>query len=993
MALQRSYLLSWLTALAAATRCPNPEEITANLTVGYDEFAHPGQLTGEPVQVEIMLFVASIVQVNQKDQQLAMEGYYRSAWTDPRLNLTQWPGCEALIIPTKSWPFWQPDAWRDIYFDNSVKEWYGAGGLTISPNGYVYRSERFSHVFGCPMSYSTLPFDKQTCVVRMSSYAYDVSNVAANIFQAGGVDLPADYKGTTEFALRPPYSRVQTEYYGVGANQKGYNFVLLYFELQRMPDSFMMFVFVTCILFTFVSWSGLFINRTVAPARVAIAVIPVLIMLNLETLRFRNNVISNLPPLNYLTWITSYLLLMKFFCLSAVFEYGLVSFLIQLETSRERQFEAFKHLAETVKKKAKEDHGGVSKEHSGKNMVTLCFFRPHSIRRRRCKEIDLQKKFHQVYRLFDRDNSGELSWKEVQAGFRRLGQYWSRDQVMELFYGLGIVGKGKRMTTADFKRFMMDIQKYLPGKAMNITFGERPPSYQVDLVFRWAYISGVLLVTFIYLISPSGAIPGRREALEKSLEAWKMVTFGAGEALEDLVPFAEDVPVTDLDFEDETEGEGFLWQPVDEEVAQRVNNMITTAPIFVVCALTGLGLLVFAIQLLRRLRRLRWMLRNEQVIAALRAGAATMDPVTFSSEGSTEEVYVSQRSSSTAEPMMPTLSASVNANAESEKESEAPPGQVQPTGREGLASGRPVGIAPEWALSSGLNVLNGSAMPGLAMKPHTMTSLRPGSSGEAVTLAPVLPKPGPALPVAGAGTWVGTGICDLRASLVAQQKQLDTLVDRVAVLLSSMHAEVLQDVRAACDSKDFELRLAEMRKVGEVLDQRLAEMRAEAANVPDGLRLMQSELRRVEEKMEIFDGRMTQDFEKLQGVVTESLMSVHDRFTSEMEGVVAELKKLEGRLGSAETERGNGVEREFQTYVVPYFDQNAARITALEDRLQREHTEMLAALHQTVAASGVQEGDRALQRDWAKRTKEDLRSGKRKAAWTGETPGQLIFSW
>ena len=31
-----------------------------------------------------------------------------------------------------------------------------------------------------------------------------------------------------------------------------------------------------------------------------------------------------------------------------------------------------------------------------------------------------------------------------------------------------------------------------------------------------------------------------------------------GEALEDLVPFAEDVPVTDLDFEDETEGEGAM---------------------------------------------------------------------------------------------------------------------------------------------------------------------------------------------------------------------------------------------------------------------------------------------------------------------------------------------------------------------------------------------------------------------------------------------------
>lgn len=67
------------------------------------------------------------------------------------------------------------------------------------------------------------------------------------------------------------------------------------------------------------------------------------------------------------------------------------------------------------------------------------------------------------------------------------------------------------------------------------------------------------------------------------------------------------------------------------------------APIFVVCALTGLGLLVFAVQLLRRLRRLRLMLRNEQVVAALRLGGER----TFSSLGSTDAVFVSQRSVST----------------------------------------------------------------------------------------------------------------------------------------------------------------------------------------------------------------------------------------------------------------------------------------------------------------------------------------------------------
>jgi len=282
-------------------------------------------------------------------------------------------------------------------------------------------------------------------------------------------------------------------------------------------------------------------------------------------------------------------------------------------------------------------------------------------------------------------------------------------------------------------------------------------------------------------------------------------------------------------------------------------------------------------------------------------------------------------------------------------------------------------------------------MPGnLALK--SSAALR---TSDLATLAPALPRPwGDQLitSVGGAGTWVGTGICDLRASVASQQKQLESLIDRVALLLSSMHSEILQDMRIAVASPDFEARLAEMRNVGEVLDQRLAEMRAEAATVPEGVRMLHVELRRVEEKMDGLDDRVNQDLEKLQSLVTESLMSVHDRFTSELEGVVNELKKLEGRLGSAETDLGllsdddleatckeaiqqqaNTLRSEFQQFVVPYFDQNATRISALEDHLQREHNDLLVALQQAAAATGVQEGDRALQRDWAKRTKEDLR--------------------
>jgi len=199
------------------------------------------------------------------------------------------------------------------------------------------------------MSFSRLPFDQQTCTIKMGSYSWDVSNINATVFDGGGVDLPEDYKGTTEFRLSGATSEVETLYFHATGVPVGYSYVLVHLALARLSDSHMTFVFVTCILFAFASFSGLFINRAVAPARVAIAVIPVLIMLNLE-----NNVISNLPPLNYMTWLTSYLLYMKFFCRSAVFEYGLISYLLQVETAQERKFLAFKHLAATVRKKEQE---------------------------------------------------------------------------------------------------------------------------------------------------------------------------------------------------------------------------------------------------------------------------------------------------------------------------------------------------------------------------------------------------------------------------------------------------------------------------------------------------------------------------------------------------------------------------------------------------------------------------------------------------------------
>mmetsp|Transcript_5370 Transcript_5370/g.9583 ORF Transcript_5370/g.9583 Transcript_5370/m.9583 type:complete len:466 (+) Transcript_5370:31-1428(+) len=78
-----------------------------------------------------------------------------------------------------------------------------------------------------------------------------------------------------------------------------------------------------------------------------------------------------------------------------------------------------------------------------------------------------------------------------------------------------------------------------------------------------------------------------------------------------------------------------LVQDDDKQHVSIALTALVEAPIFVVCTLTGLGLFASAVQLLRRLRRLKLTLRNEQVIAALRAGVQDVPQLmSQSSDGS-----------------------------------------------------------------------------------------------------------------------------------------------------------------------------------------------------------------------------------------------------------------------------------------------------------------------------------------------------------------------
>ena len=60
-------------------------------------------------------------------------------------------------------------------------------------------------------------------------------------------------------------------------------------------------------------------------------------------------------------------------------------------------------------------------------------------------------------------------------------------------------------------------------------------------------------------------------------------------------------------------------------------------------------------------------------------------------------------------------------------------------------------------------------------------------------------------------SFIGSGISDLRATVMAQQRQLDGLTDKTAGVLSAMHAELRQETQAHChrDMNDVARRVEE----------------------------------------------------------------------------------------------------------------------------------------------------------------------------------------
>jgi len=148
-------------------------------------------------------------------------------------------------------------------------------------------------------------------------------------------------------------------------------------------------------------------------------------------------------------------------------------------------------------------------------------------------------------------------------------------------------------------------------------------------------------------------------------------------------------------------------------------------------------------------------------------------------------------------------------------------------------------------------------------------SAYPGSQdGETAKILSILRSPMPAPLVS------GVGISDLHRIVTGHQTQLDTLVDRIANVLASMHADLQQDVRSSCRDALAESGMG-------AFDFKLKKLESEVKTGFEDCREARNELRSwLEGRVDTLSGQIATDIGGLQLHLSQDACGLHERLSA-----------------------------------------------------------------------------------------------------------------
>jgi anionic glutamate receptor len=226
------------------------------------------------VEVEINIFVRNLDEFDYDKESFRAQLTFRQQWNDPRLSYSASLEDEFLSITNASL-IWTPDLFFSNALEGSIHTIITNNQLVrIYPNGNVLFSSRLSLRLKCNFVSPAFPFDKNTCRIRVASYAFTNSDV----FLMWKTEAPVQMSSTLN--IHGLYTANWNNSVGSSTTNTGtYGYLEVSFEIRRDTTYYYLMVYIPTSLFVFISYLAFWIKEKNSRCLVALSALLVSTML------------------------------------------------------------------------------------------------------------------------------------------------------------------------------------------------------------------------------------------------------------------------------------------------------------------------------------------------------------------------------------------------------------------------------------------------------------------------------------------------------------------------------------------------------------------------------------------------------------------------------------------------------------------------------------------------------------------------------------------
>lgn len=307
------------------------------------------------MDVQVQFFLESFDSVDEQHESVSVTGYIRHWWVDQRLAFAQDTDMgnmcvNVLIIPSDI--IWTPK----LYIYNAIKQIHQNNDAmtSVHANGTVFHAIAFRGSLKCAMQYHRMPYDQHGCFMKIGRFDETTESIQVRPRHGSQEYMKQSGVGVVGDKMLSPAWFIENEQNisTPGVRTKKYwpdlegstDIVFLPFKFARRPGYLVRMVLVPSWLFLIVSYTGFFIDPKSAPARAAVALLPVLIMRTLQGFVF-----SKLPQVATCVWLTDYLLGSMIMCCYAAVHLAIVQLLLGSEEKAAENLQRLKKVEKTAR--------------------------------------------------------------------------------------------------------------------------------------------------------------------------------------------------------------------------------------------------------------------------------------------------------------------------------------------------------------------------------------------------------------------------------------------------------------------------------------------------------------------------------------------------------------------------------------------------------------------------------------------------------------------